>query len=46
MTKDDAIELWFAMEMELEEPALPLTEKLLQQAIARLYTLLSAITRA
>jgi hypothetical protein len=40
VTKDDAIQLWFAMERELEEPPLVLTEKLLRQAVARLYEIL------
>jgi hypothetical protein len=40
MTKDDAIQLWFAMERELEEPPLVLTEKLLRQALAKLYAIL------
>jgi len=42
MTKDDAIQLWFAMERELEEPPLMLTEKLLRQAVAKLYAILGA----
>ena len=42
MTKDDAIQLWFAMERELEEPPLVLTETLLQQAVAKLHAILGA----
>ena len=40
MTKDDAIQLWFALEKELEEPPLVLTENLLRQAVAKLHAIL------
>lgn len=37
MTRTEAIHLWFAFEKELEDPAPLLTDKLLRDAIGRLY---------
>ena len=39
MTKTEAIHLWFAFEKELEDPAPLLTEKLLKEAVGKLYAL-------
>ena len=39
MTKTEAIHLWFAFEKELGDPAPPLTEKLLKEAVGKLYAL-------
>ena len=39
MTKTEAIHLWFAFEKELEDPAPLLTEKLLRDAVGRVYAL-------
>ena len=39
MTKTEAIHLWFALEKELEDPAPLLSERLLRDAVGKLYAL-------